>query len=70
MIKIVRKGTKQVEQCEVCGCVFSFEAEDLEHENRSNDGYYYTADKITCPQCSTLLILNQKSTRALEEGNA
>ena len=30
MIHIIEKGTKQKTQCSKCGCIFSFEKEDIE----------------------------------------
>lgn len=29
MIKIIRKGTRKVQECKECGCLFSYEEEDV-----------------------------------------
>ena len=53
MIRIIEYGTINKKRCESCGCLFSYETEDIEHStylNFSNSacGYYY----IICPQCN------------------
>ncbi len=55
MIKIIKKGTKQVKECEDCGCVFSFDEEDIEKINYSSHPGYKRI--IRCPQCETVIIL-------------
>ena len=47
MIHIIEKGTKQKTQCSECGCIFSFEKEDIEFVD-------WTAMRktIKCPQCN------------------
>lgn len=73
MIKIVKAGTKRVEQCELCGCIFSFDDEDItsdwEESTMTVDAIplqVYT-EKITCPQCSSIIILKSSKSRSLEE---
>lgn len=44
MIKIIKSGTIQEKHCERCGCIFSFEEEDIETE--VNVGIMY-GDKKT-----------------------
>lgn len=45
MIKIIKRGTKKTCTCNECGCVFSYEEEDI------NVGVFNVVDTIQCPQC-------------------
>ena len=45
MIKIIEHGTIERKRCENCGCLFSYEKEDIEHCDFINYDY------IICPQC-------------------
>ena len=54
MIKIIEHGTIKKKQCENCGCLFSYEKEDIEHSmNLSLEGFACGCgyDYIICPQC-------------------
>lgn len=59
MVRIIEKGTRQIEQCEDCGCKFSFDNEDLMHYK--GEGIYEKGFKegfkhfIACPQCNSLI---------------
>ena len=64
MIEIIKRGTKQTCTCKECGCVFSYEGEDIKVENWIGDPasqpVFCTYEKsITCPQCETKIILEQ-----------
>ena len=48
MIKIIEHGTIERKRCKNCGCLFSYEKEDIEHNTHCNFGNY---DYIICPQC-------------------
>ena len=50
MIKIIEPGTRKIAKCSVCGCVFSYEEEDINMfpNARRNSVTLY----INCPQCS------------------
>lgn len=54
MITIIEKGTKQKKKCDVCGCLFSYEDEDI-------DTYYSfltpISKHIKCPQCENDILL-------------
>ena len=52
MIHIIEKETKQKTQCSECGCIFSFEKEDIEFVD-------WTAMRktIKCPQCNNIIVL-------------
>ena len=58
MIKIIKSGTRQTKTCLNCGCVFSFEDEDIRKEDIFGDplhrGFRRT---IKCPQCKTEIVL-------------
>lgn len=51
MIKIIKAGTKQVCDCEFCGCKFSFDSEDT--YGNQHDGTF-----IKCPQCQKEISLS------------
>lgn len=46
MIKIIKKGTRQTVECEKCGCLFSFDASDINYGNQHDP-----EKTINCPQC-------------------
>lgn len=50
MIKIIKTGTRTETECSKCGCVFSYEAEDVVNENNTNP--YIIRKHVLCPQCS------------------
>lgn len=45
MIQIIKRGTRKTCTCKDCGCVFSYESEDV----KIGGGYPY----VICPQCNT-----------------
>lgn len=64
MIKIIKRGTKKTCTCKNCGCVFSYEDEDIEVETyhaldimqMGDDSY---KEYVQCPQCDEEVILKQ-----------
>lgn len=46
MIKIIKPGTRKKKECVECGCVFSYENEDLKWD--ADRIQYY----VLCPQCA------------------
>lgn len=52
MIKIIKKGTRQIATCEKCGCVFSYEEEDIKHLGSCKK-------YVICPQCNTDVVVSQ-----------
>lgn len=54
MIEIIEHGTKQVTKCKVCGCKFSYEAEDIISNTIRSRSY------VTCPQCKEEIVLKAK----------
>jgi len=46
MIEIIKCGTKKTHKCNECGCLFSYEEEDV------NVGVFNAVDTIQCPQCN------------------
>lgn len=54
MVTIIEKGTKHKQKCENCGCLFSYEDEDI-------DVHYTwlvpTKECIKCPQCGNDILL-------------
>lgn len=62
MIKIIEKGTKQKIRCEGCGCLFSFDDEDV--NIRTGIGIYGMEIRekhyrtIVCPQCNNEIVLD------------
>ena len=43
MIKIIKEGTRKIEECPTCGCEFSYEEEDVQ---------IFTKRHVNCPQCN------------------
>ena len=39
MIKIIKKGTKKNQECDFCGCIFSYEEEDITTETFITKNY-------------------------------
>lgn len=48
MIRIIKHGTKRVNECNNCGCIFQYEKEDIKVEQAGWNEYTYT---ICCPDC-------------------
>lgn len=63
MIEIIKRGTKKTHKCSECGCIFSYENEDVETTYTSSDVCGVVANLaknvIKCPQCDTEIILGQ-----------
>ena len=62
MIKIIKKGTKKNQECDFCGCIFSYEEEDIITEtfitkNYGEETFNQVKDVIYCPQCKKEIIL-------------
>lgn len=51
MIKILKTGTKEEIECNNCGCLFTYEAEDVLHHYSNINLRSYHYDYIQCPQC-------------------
>lgn len=67
MIKIIKKGNLKVVECKNCGCVFSYENEDI-FSRTTKYGNEYQIYKIKnteyikeCPQCFKEVILEEKT---------
>lgn len=52
MIKIIKPGTRKKAMCETCGCLFSYESEDIK-SNLKNAMY------VICPQCEEKVYIKQ-----------
>ena len=57
MIKIIRRGTRKTIECDECGCLFSYESEDIQTEERPDFGKPYYQKIILCPQCNKEIYL-------------
>lgn len=57
MIKIIQKGTRSVLTCPDCGCVFSYEKEDIVYTD--TDNYKAFRATVVCPQCVGNIIISQ-----------
>ena len=62
MIKIIKQGTKKTCSCDNCGCLFSYEDEDI--ENIYQGSYFSVSEMnhkniVRCPQCNTGTVLKQ-----------
>ena len=64
MIEIIKRGTKKSCTCKECGCIFRYEEEDIEVENKYTfsclgvEGHTWV-ELIMCPQCDEKIILKQ-----------
>ena len=47
MITIIKHGTIKKKRCEKCGCVFTYEEEDISINNDLGSRCCF----VTCPQC-------------------
>ena len=56
MIKIIKEGTRNTVQCETCGCLFCYDAEDIEWEEVVSKT---TRRWVVCPQCNEEVTLEQ-----------
>lgn len=62
MIKIIEKGTKHKIRCKDCGCLFSFDDEDVNIRTRIGIWEMEVCKKhyrtIVCPQCNNEIVLD------------
>lgn len=65
MIKIIEKGTKHKIRCKDCGCLFSFDDEDVNIRTGSCIRVMEICKKhyeiIVCPQCENEIILDNNN---------
>ena len=61
MIQIITPGTRKQKQCEFCGCVFSYDSEDVDRNQPY--GLY-----INCPQCKKTICLSQTRQAFIPDG--
>jgi Fe2+ or Zn2+ uptake regulation protein len=64
MKTILKEGTKRRATCDECGCLFSFESEDIYHIEKQSDKFFTVAGikhgykmYVTCPQCEHEIVL-------------
>lgn len=57
MIKIIEHGTITKQKCNTCGCLFSYESEDVITERDECMLHGFDEDYIICPQCNTKIKL-------------
>ena len=46
MVKIIKEGTRKIENCPNCGCEFSYEREDAIRDPVRIENH------VNCPQCN------------------
>lgn len=51
MIKIIKHGNKRTVECKECGCVFTYEKEDVTTEQTGMNEY---TSYVMCPDCNYL----------------
>lgn len=57
MKKILKRGSKEIVTCKTCGCLFSYEKEDVLEKDLDN---YKAFKRYTlCPQCECEVVLMQ-----------
>lgn len=57
MIKIIEHGTITKQKCNICGCLFSYERQDVITERDEHMLHDFNNDYIICPQCGTKIKL-------------
>lgn len=60
MIKIIKRGTKKEQECEKCGCVFSYDDTDIivnKQVSYSDFRMGHYKKYIKCPQCNYIMLL-------------
>ena len=57
MIRIIKHGTITKQRCDICGCLFSYEREDVISKKDEHSIHGFTEDYIICPQCNTKIKL-------------
>lgn len=57
MIRIIKHGTITKQRCNICGCLFSYEREDVITERDEHRLHGFEEDYIICPQCNTKIKL-------------
>lgn len=60
MIKIIKDGTKEIVNCEKCGCTFSYEKEDVKVSYNSCFGHDLKKEYVICPQCGKEYVIIQE----------
>ena len=58
MIKIIKEGTQKIVTCVGCGCVFTYESEDIRRTEARYTDCELTTHYVVCPQCSAIKIVN------------
>ena len=51
MIRIIERGTTEKKRCDNCGCLFSYEKEDIERSTNSYFGVFAGCEYVICSQC-------------------
>lgn len=51
MIRIIEYGAIKKKRCDNCGCLFSYEKEDIERSTNSYFGVFTDYEYVICPQC-------------------
>lgn len=63
MIKIIREGTRRIMTCESCGCVFSYDKEDITQIRDCIPPdqllFHHQGNYVICPQCEAECIIAQ-----------
>lgn len=61
MIKIIEHGARKERRCENCGCLFSFEAIDVETGYATGisglENYKMPYKFVSCPECKRKIIV-------------
>lgn len=55
MIQIIKQGTRKTCTCKGCGCLFSYEGEDIKYDETGYHGG--GCAYVKCPQCNNEVYL-------------
>lgn len=61
MIEIIKKGTKTKCTCKQCGCLFTYEEEDLKKKEYVHPLNGLDLPYVICPQCSNKITVGGAS---------
>ena len=70
MAEILERGSKLVDQCKYCGCIFSYTEEETKNSNVpiADTGKYRIIQTIICPQCGMQIPIKRGDCTLVEIG--
>lgn len=67
MAEILKKGLKNICECNFCGSLIKYQKEDIKEKEYYVDSFRSCFEKfIICPQCESVIILRENNKRLNE----